>query len=360
MKTYSKTKAYCLRVPKTQGKEAISLVSRQGQLDRTLKIKNIENKLYIPLRNKPTKKQIVQFKNFLPKLDVLTHFFLQRDKTTQSLNSVLRNIFADDVLSHVPRSIDFVGNIAIVKLNPELLKYKKTIGQAIIKNYNYVHSVISKSSTVSGNHRLTEYEVIAGSENTTTLHVEYGCKYYLNPQKVFFSNRLANEHMRIASLVRDNETVLDMFAGIGPFSVLIAKNVQNVKVYAVDINSSAISFLKRNIALNKVFGKVVPILGDVREVVSERLFESVDRVIMNLPGDAKKYIGVACDALKKKGGVIHYYEFINSSYYLQDIKKEMMKNLQFHGRKLKSFSSSRKVKEISPSRIQFTIDLEVC
>jgi tRNA (guanine37-N1)-methyltransferase len=166
--------------------------------------------------------------------------------------------------------------------------------------------------------------------------------------------------MRIASLVRNNETVLDMFAGIGPFSILIAKNVQNVKVYAVDINSSAISFLKRNIALNKVFGKVVPILGDVREVVSEKLLGSVDRVIMNLPGDAKKYIGFACDALKNKGGVIHYYEFINSSDFLKDIKKEMIKILQLHGRKLKSFSSFRKVREVSPSRIQFAINLEVC
>jgi tRNA (guanine37-N1)-methyltransferase len=70
--------------------------------------------------------------------------------------------------------------------------------------------------------------------------------------KVYFSPRLSQERLRIAQKVRGGEVVIDMFAGVGPFSIQIAKKFNNVKVYAIDTNPVAIQFLKQNIALNKI------------------------------------------------------------------------------------------------------------
>jgi tRNA G37 N-methylase Trm5 len=127
-----------------------------------------------------------------------------------------------------------------------------------------------------------------------------------------FSPRFSFEHYRVASLVRTGETVLDMFAGVGPFAVQIAKRLKNVKVYAVDANPYAVEFLKKDIRLNRVEGKVIPILGNSEEVVDQKLSGMADRVIMNLPKQAAKFICAACRAMKPSGGIIHFYGFLKA------------------------------------------------
>jgi len=94
--------------------------------------------------------------------------------------------------------------------------------------------------------------------------------------------------------------------------VQIAKMHKNVRVYAVDANPYAVECLKKNIKLNRVNGKVIPILGNSDEVVGRRLLGRADRVIMNLPGEAAQFICAACRALKARGGVIHFYRFLKA------------------------------------------------
>jgi tRNA (guanine37-N1)-methyltransferase len=108
---------------------------------------------------------------------------------------------------------------------------------------------------------------------------EHGCEYHLDLSEVYFSPRLSYEHSRVASQVEEKETVVDMFAGVGPFSILIAKTHEDVKVYAVDVNPDATRYLERNIIVNGVMGKVVPVLGDAKEIVHERLRGAADRVM---------------------------------------------------------------------------------
>ena len=93
---------------------------------------------------------------------------------------------------------------------------------------------------------MRDYELIGGSGNTETVHREYGCVYNLDISKVYFSPRLSYEHYRVASQVQEEEIVIDMFAGVGPFSILIAKNHEHVKVYAIDLNPEAVKVAPRS------------------------------------------------------------------------------------------------------------------
>ena len=85
-------------------------------------------------------------------------------------------------------------------------------------------------------------------------------------RKVYFSPRLATEREKITNQVNNGETIIDMFTGVGPFSIAIAHN-KKVEIYAIDINPDAIHYLGKNIILNKIQGKIIPILGDVKDVL---------------------------------------------------------------------------------------------
>jgi tRNA (guanine37-N1)-methyltransferase len=159
---------------------------------------------------------------------------------------------------------------------------------------------------VKGEDRIRELEVVAGAPSLETMHVEHGLKFILDPSKVFFSPRLATERSRVAGMVVRGEAVLDMFTGVGPFAVRIAKHSGPSKVYAADINPAAIDYLKRNIWLNRVSG-VEPVLGDARELPGK--IPAVDRIIMNLPHSAQEFLPAALRLLRP-GGTVHLYDLL--------------------------------------------------
>jgi tRNA (guanine37-N1)-methyltransferase len=222
-----------------------------------------------------------------------------------------------------------------------------------------LETVLAKSGAVEGVYRLRDFEVIAGVEKTATIHREYGCLYHIDLAKAYFSPRLSNEHNRVASQVKEGETVVDMFAAVGPFSILIAKKSENVKVYAIDVNPDAIEFLKRNVSVNRVENKVVPILGDVRQVVREQLIGVADRVIMNLPEKAIEHVDVACRAIKPKGGIIHYYEFTNTPDPVETAGVRLNEAISQTNRNVKKTLLARVVRATAPFTWQVVVDAEI-
>jgi tRNA (guanine37-N1)-methyltransferase len=262
-------------------------------------------------------------------------------------------------LASLPRAIDFVGDIAIIEIPPELDAYKGVIGEAILKLHENMRTVLAKAGVVSGTYRLREFNVIAGEPKTRTIHKEYSCQYYVDLATAYFSPRLSYEHSRVASLVKEGEIVIDLFASVGPFGILIAKTRGNVKVYSVDVNPRAIDFLKRNIRLNRVEGKVHPILGDAKQVVEERLSAVADRVIMNLPEKSIEFVDVACKALKPAGGVVHFYGFVNASDSLEKLKSRFVEAVEKCGRKVERIVSSRLVHATAPFEWQAALDAEI-
>jgi len=352
-------KTPCLKVPKIYGEKTITLVKELNLLNQELKIQQIEDYLYIPLTSEPLPIDIEKFEKNLPRFEISVCEFLMKARRPLRLVDVLEDKLAPHLLVSLPHAIDFVGNIAILEVPLKLEPYKHTVGEAILTVHKRVHTVLAKSGAVGGIFRIRDYEVVAGAGRTETAHKEHNCIYHVDLKKAFFSPRLSHEHDRVASQVKVGETVVDMFTGVGPFSILIAKRYDTVQVYAIDVNPDAIGFLEKNIAANRVRDKVSPIFGDARKVIREQLPGVADRVIMNLPEKAIEYVDVACEAIKPKGGVIHFYDFTKAPSPLETAKIRLIEAVKKASRNVEKILFVRRVRAIAPYEWQTVVDAEI-
>lgn len=195
------------------------------------------------------------------------------------------------------------------------MKYKKIGDILILDKYDLNedfedlskrHNVktIMKIDHIQGTKREPVYKILYGSE-TETINKENGCLFKLDLAKVMWSKGNTNERLRIAKLVEDNETVIDMFAGIGYFSIPIGVHSNAKEVISIEINPNSYGFLCDNVKLNKL-DNMTPILGDCK--VETPKFKA-DRIVMGYVKTTHHYLKVAIDSLNE-GGILHYHETV--------------------------------------------------
>jgi tRNA (guanine37-N1)-methyltransferase len=346
-------------VPKLLGEKAVDTMKKAGIINRDLIIEKKDEFIYIPLKEELSHKLLDSIQEIIPQASIINYLFNTRKIIYKHPIEAAKETIPASLIDVFPKSIDYVGDIAIVKLPSDLEEFRKQVGEAILQANTSIRLVLAKKGAVKNEYRLRDYEIIGGKGSTETIHHEYGCRYQLDLSKVFFSPRLSYEHNRIASNFNTfrKETVIDMFAGIGPFSILIAKKNRLAKIYAIDINPDAISYLKKNIVGNRVIDQIIPILGDVKKIVKDRLENKADRAIMNLPELSYEYIVTAINSIKSSGGIVHYYGFIEGDNPIENMRKRTCKLLNNHHVKNFKFLSSRKVRGIAPHKWQIGIDL---
>jgi tRNA (guanine37-N1)-methyltransferase len=349
----------CIKVSKKRGEIAIVLANKLGLIDKSLEIQRGEGDLCIPLVRQPDQNELITLKSEVPETELSTNVFAEKRPTAQSILQALENDLPSYLLSSLPQALDIIGDIAIVEILPELKAYENLIGEAILKTHRNIRTVLAKAGAIGGTYRLREFTFIAGEHKTKTVYREFGCQYNVDIAKAYFSPRLSHEHERVASLVQSSETVVDLFAGVGPFSVLIAKKNPNVKVCAVDINPDAVELLKVNARANRVENRVFPILGDARQITATRLKGFADRVIMNLPETAIEFIDAACQAIKPQGGIIHFYAFVRSPDSIENLKLRFSQAVESTGRKVEAFLYARSVRETAPYESQIVLDAKL-
>ena len=211
----------------------------------------------------------------------------------KALEGVLSEKESDELIS----AFDQIGDIIIVRIPDSLLAKKKVIGKTLLENVKTANSVFCQSSPVEGDFRTRDLEIIAGQDKTETEYKEFGCRFIVDVQKAFFSPRLSNERNRIAEQILDGQTVINMFGGIGMFSIIAAKNKKCI-VYNIDINPDAVELCEKNIKLNKLSGKVFSIQGDAAQIIKEKLENKGDRVLMLLPERSDEFLDSAVAATK--------------------------------------------------------------
>jgi tRNA (guanine37-N1)-methyltransferase len=349
----------CIKVKKIHGEKTLISANKLEIVNRELKIHVNASHIYVPLIRQPKESELSTLKAQVPDFEFTTEVFTKKKPQRETLVQVLEDHLPPHLLASLPRAIDVIGDLAIIEIPPELKVHKKLIGGAILKTHKNVRTVLAKVGAVSGTYRLREFEIIAGKPMTTTVHKEYGCQYHVDVTKAYFSPRLSHEHNRVASLVQRGETIVDLFAGVGPFSVLIAKKAADAKVYAIDINPEAIEFLKENIRLNRVENRVIPILGDAKQVINKRLSSIADRVIMNLPEKAMEFVDAACRALKPSGGIVHYYAFVRRPDSLENVQQRFSEVVEKAGRKVDAFLSAKTIRETAPYEWQIVLDAKI-
>lgn len=241
------------------------------------------------------------------------------------LRVLLAAVLPPEELDAVYNSYDIVGDIAVIRLTETSKKHSQIIAETIMKVHKNVKTVLAQAGPVHGDFRLRKLEYIAGENKTETIHKESGCVFIVDLVKCYFSPRLLHERMRIAELVQDRETIVNMFAGVGCFSIVIAKHSNAAKIYSIDINPAAVQLMKENIGLNRVYGKVIPMEGDAKDVIQQKLRNIADRVLMPLPEKALEYLPYALSALKDGAGWIHFYFFEHANRRESPIEKTMAK-----------------------------------
>lgn len=227
----------------------------------------------------------------------------------QRLKTVLSQMLPAEEPICAYNSYDIIGNIAIVRLPEQSQKHRKKIADTIMAIHGNVKTVFAQVGAVNGEFRTRALECIGGEDQSITTHNESKCSFLVDVKTCYFSPRLLYERMRIAKQVTCGETVVNMFAGVGCFSLVMAKHSNPSKMYSIDVNPEAIRFMRDNVRINNAYGVVMPLLGDAKEIIEEKLLGLADRVLMPLPEKAFKYLPHALLALKKTGGLIHYYDF---------------------------------------------------
>jgi tRNA (guanine37-N1)-methyltransferase len=277
------------------------------------------------------------------------------------LKVFLANKLESQQLKQLYKSYDIVGNIAIIRIPETLRHHSELVARAIMDTHGEIISVWRQTSPVSGDYRLRNLEFILGKKTSETSYKEHGCIYKTDLRKVYFSPRLSFERLRIAKLVKTGEVVLNMFAGVGCYSIAIAVHSNPTKVYSIDVNPIAFNYLQENIRLNKAEKTIVPLQGDAKTIIKNKFQNVADRVLMPLPEKAYDYLDYAILALKSKGGHIHYYDFGYTKKKADLIKKIKTKISEKMLVLCKDFhvEFSRIVRSIGPRWYQIVLDLHV-
>jgi len=352
-------KTHALTVPKAEAERALRTIRGLKLTDGTLKLGRTSEIVFIPLVREPSPEDIRNVKAQYATARFTQALFEEREMRPRNLTDSLRAKVPESLLSSLPRSYDIIGEIGIIELFEELAPFSSMIGEGIMEINPHLRLVLRKSGQVSGTFRTREYEAIAGEGDTETVHEEFSCLFRLDVTKVYFNPRLSNERMRVARQIKESERVLDMFAGVGPYSILIAKTQHDSQIYSADINPEAFRYLKHNILLNRVADQVVPLLGDAGQLVETNLRRTANRVIMNLPSESNKFLYAAVQALKEEGGTIHYYTFASRSDDLDQIKESVRSAIERYGSTVDSFAFSDTIKEVAPNRVQIGMDIVV-
>jgi len=335
---------------------AIQSLVKAGIIDRHFLVKTDDQTIVLPLMRNPTQLEIDQLRKVVPNLSSGTEDFEPRTRHPRTLEEALADHMPSGLLSKLPKSFDVVGDIAILELDSELVAFEAGVAEAIMQVHPNVRAVFAKSGEISGAERVRPLRYVAGENRTRTIHREQGCVFKVDLSKVFFSPRLSTEHQRVALLVDNGERVVDMFAGAGPFSILIAKRVLDVRVEAIDANPQAIELVRENARANKVESKVYAHLGDARNIVREELAQTASRVIMNHPSASKDFIREACDALQPSGGIIHYYTFAGE-HWEEDSLREIKSGVAASGCVMGRVLGIHRVREVAPMKWQVSVDL---
>lgn len=274
------------------------------------------------------------------------------------LKDALSDLLDKEEIALLSSSFDVIGDIAIIKIPETLRSREELIANEILARMKNVHTVLKQSSDVKGEYRIRELVFVGGKENYETIYKEGGCLFKVNVREVYFSPRLSTERERIVSQVRDGEHIFNMFAGIGTFSILIAKK-KDVEIESVDINPTAIELARESLKLNKrLKGKVNPILCDALQYALSHK-EQFDRILMPLPERSVEYLPAAFESAKDQA-IVHYYVHVPAAdFEIEDWIVSHLSGIELKNKKKFEVQTWKRVREVGPRYIQAVADIKV-
>jgi len=331
-------RSLCVAVPRSRAEAVRQELLAAGLLRKGVAIAQEGGVVFLPVTAAPAGRETAERE------------FRESFAPIRSYKDVVR--LPDGLRPLLPTSFDVVGDIAIVKLPHELAPHGAAIAEAILRANTSVH-VVAADEGVKGELRVRQLRHLAGPDRTETVHREHGLTYAVDVARAYFSPRLGSERMRVAEQVRPGEVVVDMFAGVGPYAVLIAKRRQPRVVYAFDANPDAIEHLEENVRRNRVTG-VTARLGDGPSLLAA--IEPPDRIILDYPHEPEPAFRASVPRVRS-GGVVHYYAILETAK-VEDRERGIVATAKGLGRAAR-IEAGREVHGWSPAHKLFAFDIRV-
>lgn len=341
---------YVIRVSKDNAEKVRKELVKLCILDKKKKI--LANKFIdIPITRKLNNKE----KETLKKYEILE---IEQENPDSKIQKKPR----DEILNLIeipknykkflPKKWEKFGDILIFKLPKELNDFEREIGEAYAKILR-VKTVAKETAPICGKFRIPNIKVIYGN-GTETIHKENGIKFKFDAKKIMFSSGNIDERKRMAYISNKNEVIVDMFAGIGYFSIPLAYYSKPKKIYAIEINKTAYFYLCENIKLNNVSNIVSPIFGDNRKVAPKNI---ADRVIMGYLKNSHKFLSNAIEILNEEG-IIHYHGLCPNELFPKKTQ-QIIKNEANKCKKNAKIINIKKIKSFAPGISHVVVDVEI-
>jgi tRNA wybutosine-synthesizing protein 2 len=272
----------------------------------------------------------------------------------ESITKKLSLILPSDIINHLPHKWEKIGTIVTIRLPNELKQYQEMIGN-VYREVLSCTTVLNDIGGISGVYREPIVEVISGTSRTETIHSENNIRFKVDPQRIMFSSGNMVERRRMATVSNSNETVVDLFAGIGYFTLPIAVYSKPKKIFACEINPIAYQYLCANVVLNHVTNIVEPLWGDNRNTAPK---DCANRVILGYLQKPQLFLTVALECLRNQCGVLHYHEVVP----LESIPELPLKHIEIAA---KSYHRSvellkvNKIKSYAPRIHHVVLDVRI-
>ncbi|WP_292487714.1 class I SAM-dependent methyltransferase family protein [Methanohalobium sp.] len=268
---------------------------------------------------------------------------------TSSLKEKLSGYVPETEIQHLPTGWQVLGNLIIVRIPEELEHRKKTIAYTLLEMYPKCRSVVEDFG-IEGQFRRPKRKLIIGNE-TETIHKENQCYFKLDVADIMYSKGNLDERQRMSKLGED-ELVVDMFSGIGYFSIPMAVHSKPKKLISIEINPISFKYLQENINLNRVDGTVIPVCGDCSLYTPEN---TADRVLMGYVRTTHYYLKYGIKALKESGGMLHYHETVpENRLYERPVSR--IKNVASEFGRTAQICGHRTIKKYSPGVYHVVVD----
>jgi tRNA wybutosine-synthesizing protein 2 len=275
----------------------------------------------------------------------------------RQLQEKLKHALSASELELVPSSFQRLGHIAIVRLKQELVPKKEYVGEAVLAIVPGVKTVCLNTKKIETEFRQPNIEFLVGENNLVVVHREHECIFRFDVTKLMWSMGNMNERKRMYEMVKPGEVAVDFFAGMGYWSIPIAKHAQPGHVYAIDANPDAIDALRENQKLNKIPKEKMTVIQGKCEEVAPTLGHIADRIIMGYLPAPTFALTAAFHTFKPRGGTLHYEGVCEEGKYdelLQDVRDQGT-SLGWNAELL----HAQPVKSMAPRKWHYVLDIKV-
>ncbi len=297
---------YALKVPKEDAEKVRKKLVRDNLLDSSWKIEVVDDYVIFPLKKKIDGAEDMKLK--------------VREGKIRPYVKVKRKLEEMGIDLDIPSKWERIGDVILLPHFDLPEKYYKIVGET----YGEILGVRTVVMYLGIRGELREQRVVKiWGDGTETVHVENGIKYAIDVSKLMFSSGNIEERIRMARMDFNGKVVIDMFSGIGYFTLPAARSAG--RVYACEKNLVSFYYLLKNISLNSL-SNVIPLFGDNRVVCPRR---AADYVIMGY-FNTEIFLDYAFEILKESGGLIFYHDLVKEGHEAE-MEEKIKEKARAHG-----------------------------